>query len=168
MSVRKLCAGFASVLLLGSASVVADTPACEQPLRIIRNAEYEPDDDDRFLQAVMAHAGCELRIVISAHRITLPRRFELLRAGEIDLVIGVSRLPDREGFGRFSVPFRREVTRVWIRQQDRARAEGNVSRRSLHLFRWIEWAALLVARSRHRHRQVVAAALGRQWRAECG
>lgn len=105
-------------------TVSADSPVCEQPLRVIRNADYEPDEDDWFLQAVMSQAGCQLNIIISAHRVTLPRRFELLRAGEIDLVSGINRLPERESYGRFSVPFRQEITRAWIRRQDRPQADG--------------------------------------------
>lgn len=103
---------------------VAAEPLCSQPLRVIRNAEYEPDDDDRFLRAVLDRVGCTLDIQVSAHRVTLVRRFELLRAGEIDLIVGVSRLPEREDFGWFSVPFRREVTRGWIRKADAERARG--------------------------------------------
>ena len=124
MSMRGI-SGWLGCLLLFCSGVAAETPSpCERPLRIIRNAEYEPDDDDRFLQAVMVHAGCQLHVVISAHRVTLPRRFELLRAGDIDLVIGINRLPEREGYGHFSIPFRQEITHAWIRQQDRAAAEG--------------------------------------------
>ena len=124
MSLRNICL-LSVCLLFFCCAVTAEAPsACERPLRIIRNAQYEPDDDDRFLQAVMARAGCELQVIISGHRVTLPRRFELLRAGEIDLVVGINRLPERESYGRFSVPFRQEVTRVWIRRQDRMRAEG--------------------------------------------
>ena len=103
---------------------VAAEPLCSQPVRVIRNAEYEPDDDDRFLRAVLDRVGCTLDIQVSAHRVTLARRFELLRAGEIDLIVGVSRLPEREAFGWFSVPFRREVTRGWIRKADAERAKG--------------------------------------------
>lgn len=112
------------LLVCVSAAAVTAEPVCTQPLRVIRNAEFEPDEDDRFLQAVLARAGCELQINVSAHRVTLPRRFELLQAGEIDLIIGINRLPEREKLGWFSQPFRREVTRAWIRKADAARANG--------------------------------------------
>ena len=118
-----------------SAAVVGAEPVCQQPMRVIRNAEYEPDDDDRFLRVVLDRAGCELQITVSAHRITLARRFELLRAGEIDLIIGVSRLPERERYGWFSVPFRSEITRGWIRKADAAKTQGQ-STEALILAGW--------------------------------
>ncbi|HEX4910430.1 MAG TPA: transporter substrate-binding domain-containing protein [Permianibacter sp.] len=124
--------GLSVLVLLAATAVSAASAVCQQPMRVIRNAEYEPDEDDRFLRAVLAHAGCELQITVSAHRVTLARRFELLRAGEIDLIIGVNRLPERETLGWFSVPFRSEKTRGWIRATDAARANGKSTETLIH------------------------------------
>lgn len=126
MARKYLACGLLVLVVSVKVAVKADEPirVCEQTLRVVRNAEHEPDADDRFLQAVLSRTDCELRVILSAHRVTLARRFELLRAGEIDLIIGVSRLPERESFGHFSVPFRDEITRGWIRKSDATRATG--------------------------------------------
>ncbi|NQD37234.1 transporter substrate-binding domain-containing protein [Permianibacter sp. IMCC34836] len=94
---------------------------------MIRNHDSVPDEDDLFLMRVADKARCQIEVILSNHRVTLPRRMEMLRNGEIDLVIGASKVPEREAFGYFSLPYRTERIRVWARVADKTRVQGKTA-----------------------------------------
>ncbi len=103
--------------LLGFASAVLAN-GCPERLQVIRHAGSQLDDDDRFLLTTLSALGCELTVQRSPNRVTLLRRLELLRDGEIDLVIGLSKFPEREAYAHFSIPYREERVRLWARRED--------------------------------------------------
>ncbi len=111
-----------ALLLLAIPQVQAES--CPPRLLVVRHEGAQLDDDDEFLIATLKALGCELQIQRSTSRVTLLRRLELLRDGEIDLVIGLSKFPERELYAHFSIPYRAEQVRLWVRREDAEKVAG--------------------------------------------
>lgn len=93
--------------------------ACERPLRVYVSdwppymrlnaaGEIPPQVsgiDARILKHVMKHANCSFQWV----EMPVDRATKALRAGDIDLMMAASRIPQRESWALFSVPYRNEV-----------------------------------------------------------
>jgi polar amino acid transport system substrate-binding protein len=108
------------LMLLCPAGQAQEAPACAQTLRIVRHMDHVDTAEDRFLARVMRRSGCGLQVLRLPYSATLQRRLDMLAAGDIDLMVGVSRRPERESFGLFSVPFRTETVRLWARAGEQA------------------------------------------------
>lgn len=72
--------------------------------------------DRQWLEAVASEAGFCLQ---QEQRETLiNRRLAMLESGEIDLLVGASRTPDRERVGWFSTPYRVEQVLLFVRSDE--------------------------------------------------
>lgn len=76
--------------------------------------------DVDLTRAIAAGAGCELEFV-QGNWASLLR---LLQAGELDLLAGATRTPEREAFAWFSSPYRLESFQLFVRTDDRGRYAG--------------------------------------------
>ncbi len=66
--------------------------------------------DIEIVGAVAEHAGCDLEFLQGGWDTLL----RLLRAGELDLMLGATRTPAREDWARFSEPYRSESFRLYV------------------------------------------------------
>lgn len=70
--------------------------------------------DIELVTAVAQGAGCELEFEQGSWASML----QLIRTGELDLLLGATRTPERESFAWFSEPYREETFRVFVRAED--------------------------------------------------
>lgn len=122
-------------VLLPSHVVAAEPPNDCPRLRIIPSLTAD-DPDELVLARIVAKVGCPLQERREDKEITLARRFEMLKKGQIDLISALSKKPERETFVYFSLPVRVEKFRAWIRKIDRERA-GNKTVKQLLDDHWL-------------------------------
>jgi polar amino acid transport system substrate-binding protein len=105
-------------LLLPTALLAAD---CNRTLQVAatglwgrQNAgEIELRLDQQWLEAIAADAGF---CINTEHRETvIARRLAMLETGEVDVLVGASRTPEREQYARFSLPYRSETVLLYVR-----------------------------------------------------
>ncbi len=77
--------------------------------------------DIEIAAAVAEHAGCELEFLQGGWDTLL----RLLRAGELDLMLGATRTPAREDWARFSEPYRSESFRLYVLERRSEDYAGN-------------------------------------------
>jgi len=70
--------------------------------------------DINFFNAVMQQAD----ISYSIDEIEWKQQLSMLRTGQIDVAMGVSKTPDREGYGYFSIPYRYERVNLFVKTGD--------------------------------------------------
>lgn len=111
-----------SCLLLGSLLLQLaplSHAACSRPLRAPRDAMETHDTriqytrDWYWLVAIADAAGCKLEVV--PEQTQIQRRLELFERGELDVIAGASRRPDRETYAYFSHVYREEKIRLFAR-----------------------------------------------------
>lgn len=109
-----------AALLANALSVWAESP-CGPPLRVIKENLADPapglraPSDDRdilWMEAILREAGCDLSYVTVAMQVR--RRLDLIARGELDIVPGASRLPEREAYAHFSAPYRTVRIRLFV------------------------------------------------------
>jgi len=105
----------AAVLSFYLSSVQAE---CTRHYRTIALSTAISDVSAVFLQRVMTEAHCQLIFV--PYGLTNQRRLRLIADGEIDVVAEASRLPEREEYAWFSLPYRDEKTFLLGRRDDAA------------------------------------------------
>lgn len=112
---------FLAIVLLLACHARAEQPACAQEFRYVRSETLSLPQQEEFLRAVIARSGCRLEVLRFEYPPTQRRRLEMLRLGELDIIIGASRLPEREVYGLYSIPFRQATVRLWSRREDAER-----------------------------------------------
>jgi polar amino acid transport system substrate-binding protein len=108
--------------------------ACDRELNVVyfNSAPYHFEDsegkltglDVDILEAVLTAAGCTWRYT----KMPLKRSLSALRAGLIDVAMGASITPEREGFAYFTHPYRRELVVMFIRKQNTISLPTSLSR----------------------------------------
>jgi len=96
--------------------------ACEPVLRSLKVRVN--DDEERFTKQTLERAGCETKKLPNNGDITFERRLALLAKGRIDLLVNVSRRPDREQYAHFSIPTVDERVRLWARRGEASKYEN--------------------------------------------
>jgi polar amino acid transport system substrate-binding protein len=76
--------------------------------------------DVELITAAAGAADCEL----SFRQADFVDLLQMLRDGEVDLLPGATPTEERETFARFSVPYRSESFRIWVRAAERERYAG--------------------------------------------
>ena len=110
------------ILFAGAGAAQA---ACTRDYTIRVTENYPPyfrtgEDGQRsglevtFARQVMAQAGCEYRLVQLPWR----RALLMIESGELDILTVASFTEERAGFGRFSIPYRREIIGMMMRLAD--------------------------------------------------
>lgn len=93
--------------------------ACSHALRAPRDAMETRDRriqytrDWYWLVAISDAAGC--RVEAASEQTQIQRRLELFARGELDVIAGASRRPDRETYAHFSKSYRSEKIRLFAR-----------------------------------------------------
>lgn len=108
-----------SVKLLLILAIFAPYPcvmACDTVFRVVR--ENREDDQEIFARSVIEKAGCKIEIIKPVKGVVIDRRLVMIREGIIDLLVGVNKRPEREEYGYFSRPFRKEFVRIWAKKED--------------------------------------------------
>ncbi len=95
------------LLLLLTTDVLA-TPPCQRTYRTTTSIGAENDVSMRYLKRLLQTIQCPLKIV--PYELSHQRRVRLLADGEIDLVMEASKLPERDSYAWFSLPYRDEKT----------------------------------------------------------
>jgi polar amino acid transport system substrate-binding protein len=104
---------------------ILSAASCSRPLRVgwenVTPYNYEKEVvgkkqltglDIDILRATLQKMHCD------AVFMDMPwsRQLEELRTGEIDVILGASRSPERQQFGHFSEPYRRENIRLYVKK----------------------------------------------------
>lgn len=76
--------------------------------------------DVELISAAAEAAGCEL----SFHQADFIDLLQMLREGEVDILPGATPTEERETFARFSIPYRQESFRLWVRAAEQERYAG--------------------------------------------
>lgn len=90
--------------------------ACDTTIRVVK---LRPADQEGiFTQKVMDKAGCNFIQLEFPGGVTLERRMHMLTTGQLDIIIGVNKRPEREAIAHFSIPIKEELVRLWVRKED--------------------------------------------------
>ncbi len=95
------------LFLLMSTGVLATSP-CTRAFRTTTDIHRENDTAMHYLKRLMTYMKCPL--VIVPYELSHQRRFRLIADGELDLVMEASKLPERDSYAWFSLPYREEKT----------------------------------------------------------
>ena len=117
-------------LVVGALSMAARAADCGVTLRVAAHGVWHEPQTSRFEnqqdQVILQQVAEDLHWCLDWEKreTNITRRLAMIRDGEVDMLIGASRTPDRAVYSWFSEPYRNEAVQLFVRVDERDKYNG--------------------------------------------